>query len=48
MKIVVIFEFEDVRDIDSSHADEVIDSLSIDLKKLAKDNDCDWYIDDVH
>jgi hypothetical protein len=43
----VVLDFEDVRDIDSAHADEIIECVSIDLKNLARDNDCDWYIDDV-
>jgi hypothetical protein len=47
MKIHVIFEFPNVKDIDSSHADELIDFLTIDLRNLAVNNDCDWFIDDV-
>jgi hypothetical protein len=47
MKIHVVFEFPNVKDIDSGQADAIIDCLSIDLRKLAEDIGCDWFIDDV-
>jgi hypothetical protein len=47
MKIFVAFEFPDITDPDGPQADEIIDWISIDLKTLAEDIDCDWYIDDV-
>jgi len=47
MKIFVAFEFPDITDPDGSLADEMIDCISIDLRRLADDIDCEWYIDDV-
>jgi hypothetical protein len=31
MKVIVVFDFPDVVDVDSDHADNVIDELTIDL-----------------
>lgn len=42
MKIHVVFEFPDVKDVDSDEADAIVTELMLDLKHLPG-----WYIDDV-
>jgi hypothetical protein len=46
MKIHVVFEFPDVKDVESTEADYTLECLSDDLKKYAGGM-CEWYIDDV-
>ena len=47
MKIVVIFDYPHINDINGPLADEEIDSLTIDLKRLENTVGYNWYIDDV-
>lgn len=47
MKVVVIFDFPEIKDANSSDADFVIDSLSSDLKRFGNEGEYDWYIDNV-
>ena len=44
MKVIVVFDFPDVDDVDSDHADNVIDELTIDLKRLGYT----WYIEEAY
>lgn len=47
MKIIVVFDFPGIKDINGSLADQEIDSLTIDLKRLENTVGYSWYIDDV-
>jgi hypothetical protein len=47
MKVIVVFDFPEISDPDSSDATFVIDSLSHDLDGLCLDGEYDWYIDDA-
>ena len=44
MKVIVHFDFPDVVDVYSDHADNVIDELTIDLKRLGYT----WYIEEAY
>lgn len=46
MKIRVVFEFPDIKDVESTEADYTIECLSDDMKRYAGDL-FEWYIDDV-
>lgn len=46
MKIHVVFDFPDVKDVESTEADFTIECLSYDMKNYAGDL-IEWYIDDV-
>jgi len=48
MKVVVVFDFPDVVDVDSDHADNVIDELTIDLKRLENTVGYTWYIEEAY
>lgn len=47
MKVIVVFDFPEIKDADSSDASFLIDSLSDDLRRFGNDGEYDWYIDDV-
>lgn len=47
MKIVVIFDFPEIKDANSQDATFVIDSLSDDLKRFGKYGEYEWYIEEV-
>lgn len=47
MKIIVIFDYPHINDINGPVADQEIDSLTIDLKRLENTVGYNWYIDDV-
>jgi hypothetical protein len=47
MKIIVVFDYPDINDINGPIADQEIDSLTIDLKRLENTVGYNWYIDDV-
>jgi hypothetical protein len=47
MKVIVVFDYPEIKDVNGLLADEQIDTLTIDLKNLAKDVGYNWYIDDV-
>ncbi len=47
MKVIVVFDFPEISDPDSSDATFVIDSLSHDLDGLCLDGEYGWYIDDA-
>ena len=47
MKVIVVFDFPEINDVNGALADHEIDSLTIDLKNLEKDVGYKWYIDDV-
>jgi uncharacterized protein YsxB (DUF464 family) len=47
MKVFVVFEFPEIKDVDSQDADSAIECLEIDLKTLAKQSNYSWYIDDA-
>lgn len=47
MKVVVVFDFPEIKDANSQDATFVIDSLSDDLKRFGNDGEYEWYIDDV-
>ena len=47
MKVIVVFDFPEISDPNSSDATFVIDSLSNDLDIFAQDGEYDWYIEDV-
>jgi len=43
MKVIVVFDFPDVVDVDSVHADSVVNELMLDLKHLPN-----WYIEEAY
>jgi len=47
MKVIVVFDYPEINDVNGPLADEEIDTLTIDLNNLAKDVGYKWYIDDV-
>lgn len=47
MKVYVVFDFPEITDVNGSEADWIIDSLSKDLAKFARDGEYEWYIDDA-
>lgn len=47
MKVIVVFDFPEISDVNSEDATFVIDSLSSDLDDFAKEGEYDWYIDDA-
>jgi hypothetical protein len=47
MKIIVVFDFPDVKDVNGVLADQEIECLTIDLKRLENTVGYNWYIDDV-
>ena len=47
MKVIVVFDFPEISDPNSSDATFVIDSLSNDLDIFARDGEYDWYIEDA-
>ena len=44
MKVIVVFDFPDVDDVDSDNADNVLDELAIDLKRL----EYTWHIEEAY
>lgn len=47
MKVLVIFDLPEVKDVEGPEADFAIDALSEDLKGFGKDRGYDWHIEDV-
>lgn len=47
MKVLVVFDFPEIKDVDGEDANFVIDSLSQDLHELAREGEYDWYIEDA-
>jgi hypothetical protein len=47
MKVIVVFDYPEIKDVNGLLADEQIDTLTLDLNNLAKDVGYNWYIDDV-
>lgn len=47
MKVIVVFDFPEVDDVNSEEATFIIDSLSEDLEGFAREGEYDWYIDDA-
>jgi len=47
MKVIVVFDFPEISDPNSSDATFAISSLSNDLDIFAQDGEYDWYIEDV-
>ena len=47
MKVIVVFDFPEIQDVNSSAADFAIDSLTNDLKIMASTSLYQWYIDDA-
>jgi hypothetical protein len=48
MKVLVIFDFPEIQDVEGADADFAIDSLSEDLKGFCKDRGYEWYLEDVY
>jgi hypothetical protein len=44
MKVIVVFDFPDVDAVDSDNADNVLDELAIDLKRLGYT----WHIEEAY
>jgi hypothetical protein len=47
MKVFVVFDFPEIKDVNSPEADFAIDSLSNDLEIMANITLYQWYIDDA-
>lgn len=47
MKVIVVFDFPEIKDVESIDASFLIDCLSGDLRRFGNDGEYDWYIDDV-
>lgn len=47
MKVIVVFDFPEISDPNSSDATFAIDSLSNDLDIFAREGEYDWYIEDA-
>jgi hypothetical protein len=47
MKVFVVFDFPEIKDVNSEDATFAIDSLSNDLEGFARDGEYEWYIDDA-
>lgn len=47
MKVIVVFDFPEISDVNSEDATFAIDALSEDLEGFARDGEYDWYIDDA-
>lgn len=47
MKVIVVFDFPEIKDVNSEEATFIIDSLSDDLEDFASDGEYEWYIDDA-
>ena len=47
MKIIVVFDYPEISDIEGADADFAVDSLSNELKKFGIEGEYEWYIDDV-
>jgi len=47
MKIVVIFDFPEIKDVESEEATFAIDSLSNDLEIMSNTTLYQWYIDEA-
>jgi hypothetical protein len=48
MKVVVVFDFPEITDVEGEDATFMIDSLSEDLFDFSDDNNYMWYIDDAY
>jgi len=47
MKVFVVFDFPEIKDVNSEDATFAIDSLSNDLEGFAREGEYEWYIDDA-
>jgi hypothetical protein len=47
MKVIVVFDFPDIKDVESNEADFWIDALSADLKNLEDNVGYNWHIEDA-
>lgn len=47
MKVIVVFDFPEIKDADSEDADFAISSLSNDLDIFAQEGEYEWYIDET-
>lgn len=47
MKVIVVFDFPEIDDVNSEDATFTINSLSEDLEGFARDGEYEWYIDDA-
>lgn len=47
MKVFVVFDFPEIKDVNSQEADWAIDSLSNDLEIMSNTTLYQWYIDDA-
>jgi hypothetical protein len=47
MKVFVVFDFPEIKDVNSEDATFAIDSLSNDLEGFARDGEYEWYINDA-
>jgi hypothetical protein len=47
MKVFVVFDFPEIKDVNGEEATFAIDALSEDLEGFARDNGYDWYIHDA-
>lgn len=47
MKVLVVFDFPEIKDVDGEDATFTIDSLSHDLDTLAREGEYEWYIEDA-
>lgn len=47
MKVIVVFDFPEISDVNSEDATFAIDALSEDLEGFCRDGEYDWYIDDA-
>lgn len=48
MKVVVVFDFPEIIDVECDDATFMIDSLSEDLFDFSDDNNYMWYIEDAY
>ena len=48
MKVVVVFDFPEITDVEGEDATFMIDSLSEDLFDFSDDNNYMWYIEDAY
>ena len=48
MKVVVVFDFPEITNVEDDEATFAIDSLSEDLEGFARDGEYEWYVDDAY
>lgn len=47
MKVIVVFDFPDIKDVESNEADFWIDALTADLQRLENTVGYNWHIEDA-